>query len=293
MDKPSDAPMILAPGASSGARALRLPAEDEWPPVDEYLDPPEVTRYERVGGRRMVAMPAHAEHAEPHLRLDYLIGAHVREGYVGASDLKTRVSEDDEYASDTCVRKAGIDPKTDTRYLEELVFEIVHKRAPSKVKRRARGFAARGVRRQIGVFVKKGEVCEWDAEEEKWLRLDPKHRIHDRCLALPLEVAALLDVARADVAVALALEAKGNPAIVEMKEESRRKGHAAGLAEGRAEGLAQALLTILAVRGVAVPEAARERILGTQDPETLDRWLLRAGTAMSLEEVLTKDPSGP
>jgi predicted transposase YdaD len=95
------------------------------------------------------------------------------------------------------------------------------------------------------------------------------------------------------VAVALALEAKGNPAIVEMKEESRRKGHAAGLAEGRAEGLAQALLTILAVRGVAVPEAARERILGTQDPETLDRWLLRAGTAISLEEVLTKDPSGP
>jgi hypothetical protein len=42
--------------------------------------------------------------------------------------------------------------------------------------------------------VKKDEVCEWDAEEEKWLRLDPKHRIHDRCLALPLEVGALLGV---------------------------------------------------------------------------------------------------
>jgi len=277
--------MILAPGASSGASALRLPAEHEWPPVDEYLDPPEITRYERVGGKRIVAMPADAEHAEPHLRLDYLIGAHVREGYVGASDLKTRVSKDDEYASDTCVRKEGIDPKTDRRYLEELVFEIVHKRAPGRVKERARGFAARGVRRQIGIFVRKGKVCEWDEAEEIWRPLDPKHRIHDRCLALPLEVAALLDAARADVAVALALEAKGNPAIVEMKEKSRRRGRD----EGRAEGRAEDILTILAVRGVDVPEAARQRILGARDPESLGRWLRRAVTATSLDEVLDRE----
>jgi len=99
---------------------------------------------------------------------------------------------------------------------------------------------------------------------------------------------------RADVAVALALEAKGNPAIVEMKEKSRRRGRAEGRAEGLAEGRtagltegsAKALLTILAARRVEVSEAARERILGTGDSATLDRWLARAGTATSLDDVL-------
>jgi hypothetical protein len=50
------------------------------------------------------------------------------------------------HASDTCVRQAGIDPETGSRYLEELVFEVVHKRSPKKTKARAKGFAARGVR---------------------------------------------------------------------------------------------------------------------------------------------------
>ncbi len=73
-------------------------------------------------------------------------------------DLKTRVSQEQEYASDTCVRRAGIDPATGRRYLEELVFEVVHKRSARKTKARARGFTTRGVRRQIGIFVRQKRV---------------------------------------------------------------------------------------------------------------------------------------
>jgi hypothetical protein len=123
--------MILAPGrSSSGARRMYLPGENDWPPVDEYLDPPEITRYERVDERgRQIAFPATAEHGDPHFRLDQLLGAHLAPGYVGSVDLKTRVSEEQEFASDTCVRREGIDPETDARYLEELVFEVVYARS--------------------------------------------------------------------------------------------------------------------------------------------------------------------
>jgi hypothetical protein len=39
-----------------------------------------------------------------------------------------------------------------------------------------------------------------------------------------LEVRALLDAGRAQIAAALAMEAKGNPAIAAMKEKSRKAG---------------------------------------------------------------------
>ena len=46
------------------------------------------------------------------------------------------------------------------------------------------------------------------------------------------------------------------------------------------------MLTALRVRGIAVPEAARERILAEKDLERLERWLERAILAPSLAEVL-------
>jgi hypothetical protein len=61
-------------------------------------------------------------------------------------------------------------------------------------------------------------------------------------------------------------------------------------AEGRAQGLTQRaaedVLAVLAERGIDVPEEARERITGCDDPDTLRRWLLRAVTAPSADEVL-------
>ena len=56
--------------------------------------------------------------------------------------------------------------------------------------------------------------------------------------------------------------------------------------QGRTEEAARALLTVLRARGIAVPDAARERILGLKEAERLERWLERAAVATSLAEVL-------
>jgi hypothetical protein len=56
--------------------------------------------------------------------------------------------------------------------------------------------------------------------------------------------------------------------------------------EGRRQGEARAVLTVLRVRGVTVPDAARERILAETNPERLERWLERAAVAASTAEVL-------
>jgi hypothetical protein len=63
-----------------------------------------------------------------------------------------------------------------------------------------------------------------------------------------------------------------------------------GRTEGRTEGEARALLTVLRGRGIAVPDAVRDRILAEKDPMRLERWLVKAGTSATLTEVLD-DPS--
>jgi hypothetical protein len=64
----------------------------------------------------------------------------------------------------------------------------------------------------------------------------------------------------------------------ERKAESR--------AEGLAEGQAKALLTVLRIRGIAVPDAACERIVAQKDLEILERWLEKAAIASSIDDVL-------
>ena len=61
---------------------------------------------------------------------------------------------------------------------------------------------------------------------------------------------------------------------------------AQGRAEGLAEGTAHSLLTVLRVRGIAVPDAVRERILAEKDPERLERWLEKAAVASSAAAIL-------
>ncbi|MGA2451074.1 MAG: hypothetical protein ABTD50_20635, partial [Polyangiaceae bacterium] len=51
--------------------------------------------------------------------------------------------------------------------------------------------------------------------------------------------------------------------------------------QGRAEGEARAILTVLAARGIDVPDRARARILDCADLAQLDAWLARAATASS------------
>jgi len=71
-----------------------------------------------------------------------------------------------------------------------------------------------------------------------------------------------------------------------LRTEARDNGRNEGRNEGRAEEAARAVLTALRVRGIAVPEAARARILAEKDPERLERWHERAIVAASIVEVI-------
>jgi predicted transposase/invertase (TIGR01784 family) len=68
--------------------------------------------------------------------------------------------------------------------------------------------------------------------------------------------------------------------------EGKEEGHREGKDEGRVEEAARAVLTVLRVRGIAVPEAARARILAEKDSGTLERWHERAIVAASLGDVI-------
>ena len=221
--KPPSGEMWLAPPPSGSAGALRLPAR-EPPPLDEHLVQPETTRDQLVRGRKVLAMPSLPPHGDRHFKLDYVIGAHVREGYVGSTDLLTRSAETSDFATDTCIRRAGIDPRTGQRHLEELAFEVVNEQSLRDITEQAEDLTARGVRRLVAIFVKKGEVCEWSPQTGKWKKLDPEGTFTDPTLARPLRVKELLDAAEADNAVVRALVAKGNPVIAEVRNEGRRQG---------------------------------------------------------------------
>jgi hypothetical protein len=68
--------------------------------------------------------------------------------------------------------------------------------------------------------------------------------------------------------------------------EGLTKGLTEGLTKGRTEEAARAVLTVLRARGIAVPDAVRERILSQTDPERLERWLEKAAVASSVAAVL-------
>jgi putative restriction endonuclease len=277
MDDYRSAYGLKALGASGSSPALRLPGREPFPRVDDHLVLPEVTRDEIIGGRRVVASPAKQPHATQHGRLDYLLQAHMAPGYDEACDLLTRHDEDSDFASDACVFKEGVDPNTGARHLEEIAFEVVSEQNERDVTAKAQRMHHRGVRRIFTVWVKAQRVCEWMPERLAWRQLSAGTAIEDPCLVRPLAVAALLDAAQADNAVAEALNAKGNPVIRRLQ------------AEGRAQGVAESILKILAVRGIAVDSAERQEILRCRDRERLDRWLLRATQAASVTEV-TSEP---
>ncbi len=56
--------------------------------------------------------------------------------------------------------------------------------------------------------------------------------------------------------------------------------------QAEAQTAARALLTVLRVRGIAVPDVERERILAQHDVTRIERWLEKAVLAVSLAEVL-------
>ena len=72
------------------------------------------------------------------------------------------------------------------------------------------------------------------------------------------------------------------------RDEGRTEGRNEGRNEGRAEEAARAVLTALRVRGIAVSDVVRERILAQKDPARLERWLERAILAASAAEVIAE-----
>ncbi|GAA4073436.1 hypothetical protein GCM10022214_32370 [Actinomadura miaoliensis] len=57
-------------------------------------------------------------------------------------------------------------------------------------------------------------------------------------------------------------------------------------AEGRAEGEARSVLLVLEARGIAVPDHIRDRVTNCNDLDQLERWVQRAATIDTAEELL-------
>jgi hypothetical protein len=64
------------------------------------------------------------------------------------------------------------------------------------------------------------------------------------------------------------------------------EGEAKGEAKGKAEAKAEAVLAVLQARGVEVGGVDRDQIIGCEDHDQLDSWLLRAATATTIYQVL-------
>ncbi|GAA1527465.1 hypothetical protein [Nocardioides humi] len=67
--------------------------------------------------------------------------------------------------------------------------------------------------------------------------------------------------------------------------EKFRKMEADALAAGAAQGKSQDVLLVLAAREITVPADVRDKVLATTDTDLLERWLRRAATAATLDEV--------
>src|SRR5947199_1957122 len=138
---------LKAPDRQGSGPSLRLPGREPFPPLDEHLVEPEVTRDEVIGGRRVVSMPALEPHAGQQTELDYVLRAHVAPGYKTAADLLTRHAVDSDFASDACIFRQGADPETGGRRLEEIAFEIVAEQRERNATEKAVAMHRRGVRR--------------------------------------------------------------------------------------------------------------------------------------------------
>jgi predicted transposase/invertase (TIGR01784 family) len=67
---------------------------------------------------------------------------------------------------------------------------------------------------------------------------------------------------------------------------ARQEGSKEGEIKGEVREAARAVLTVLRVRGIAVPDAARERILAEKDLATLERWIEKAAIAATIADVI-------
>lgn len=102
-----------------------------WPRVSDYVVEPE-TDIELFNGQIREVLHAGPLHSQQLNQVSYVLGACVAPGHGVDVDLLTRQDAENNFASDLCIRKDGIDPDTDDRYLEELAFEIKSTQDPDE-----------------------------------------------------------------------------------------------------------------------------------------------------------------
>ena len=107
----------------------------------------------------------------------------------------------------------------------------------------------------------------------------------ERTLALPILLRLRLEVPT-DPAKQTSEDREFLMHTQDIVETWRQEAVQEGRTEGRTEMQAEAVLTVLRVRGIDVPDAARERILTQKDLEQLKRWLEKAAVVSSIREVL-------
>jgi hypothetical protein len=274
---------VEVPGATSYRGGMRAPEGNSGakPRVSDYAVEPE-TRQEMFRGEVREALPAGPKHSRQHAQVDFVLGAYVAPGYGTDTDLLTRQASGYNFASDTSVRKNGIDPATGDRYLEELAFEIKATQSAENLEHRARVMAERGVRRifaipvygdAAGMEIIAGPFAEWVPAEGCWRTYSDEDVITDPCLFAPLPVRALLDAVEADDAVAQALLDKGNSVLV-------------SYGDARAEEQTRKILQLLLRdRGIFLDAAAHARIAECSDMALLERWAVRAALVGSQSEL--------
>jgi hypothetical protein len=80
-----------------------------------------------------------------------------------------------------------------------------------------------------------------------------------------------------------------SPALQRLGEEFQalygEKLEARGEARGEVRGAANTLLKVLAARGLAIDEARRAEVLACQEVAQLDRWVVQAAVANTLDDV--------
>ena len=294
-----------APGVGEPAMPDPRAIPNPPPLVGDYIVEPE-TDNEFFEGEVRKCLPANATHSRQHAKLIVLLSAYCAPGYVVDVDLLTRQSEDNNFASDSCIRKDGFDPNTGDRHLEELAFEIKATQRPGDLRKRARIMAERGVRRIFAIPVKgdsaghriiAGPLQEWLHESDNWHIYRGDEMLEDACLRQPLKASALLDAIEADRALGEALIASGNAAIVEHAEARYRDGKDAGYRDGKDDGrregihlgLRSAVLTLLHARDIELHADAKRHIESCQDETKLRRWLERAAQARTLRDIVDNE----
>jgi len=252
-------------------------ASTELPAVDERLVVPD-TGYEIDDGKLVRVSPAMEPHANRNSKLAALLEAHVAAELDVAVDMLTRTSRTSDLAPDASVYPIARDPRTGGRQLEHLAFEIVSAESLGHAGSKARSLAGRGVRRVFAIDVERGRAFEWSRELEAWSILDINASIDDPALAVPLPVRALLQMAKADDAVAAALLAKHNPVIEAALDDAEVRGIQ--------QGERALLLRLLRQRFGGEVDDHVERRLAAAAIEQIDAWAARVLSAATLAEVL-------